>query len=172
MRLFRTAGSSRTPWRKGCWVFPLWDKGALQLWGAASARRVRGQGWICATQSLPWRAGSNPRGHGQDLQEVWAQLTATRNKPLRNLSLQCLERDCTKEGDRLSNGTCCNRTRSSGFKLKEGWFRLHIRKKLFAVWGLNHWNVLPREVVDELSLARSGYSGLWQPGLVDVHLGR
>ena len=37
-------------------------------------------------------------------------------------------------------------------KLEEVKFRLDIRKKLFAVTVVRHWNMLPSEVVNTLSL--------------------
>ncbi|KFP23785.1 hypothetical protein N325_05088, partial [Colius striatus] len=39
-----------------------------------------------------------------------------------------------------------------GVKLKEGRFRLNIRKNFFTIRVVEHWNKLPRETVNALSL--------------------
>lgn len=48
---------------------------------------------------------------------------------------------------------CSNRRRGNGFKLKEGRFRLDIRKKRFTQRVVGHWHRSPREAVDVPSLA-------------------
>ena len=67
-------------------------------------------------------------------------------------AFQYLKGAYKKDGDRLFSRACSNRTRGNGFKLKEGRFKLEIRKKFFTVRVVSHRNRLPREAVDAPSL--------------------
>jgi len=55
-------------------------------------------------------------------------------------------------GDKHFSRSCCDRTRGNGFKLKDGTFRLSIKKICFTVRVVKHWHRLPREVIDAPSL--------------------
>jgi len=68
------------------------------------------------------------------------------------VAFQYLEGAYRKDGDNLCSEACCDRTRSNGFKLREGRFRLDIRKKFFTMRVVKHWNGLSREVVEVPSL--------------------
>ncbi|KFQ31598.1 hypothetical protein N332_04082, partial [Mesitornis unicolor] len=65
---------------------------------------------------------------------------------------QFLKGSDRKAGEGLFTRAGSNKTRGNGFKLEEGRFRLHIRKKFFTMRVMRPWHRLPREVVDAPSL--------------------
>ncbi|GAB0210182.1 hypothetical protein GRJ2_003484000 [Grus japonensis] len=67
-------------------------------------------------------------------------------------TFQYLKGASRKDGEGLFIRECSDKTRGNGFKLKEGPFRLDIRKKFFTVRVVRYWNRLPREVVEAPSL--------------------
>ena len=58
----------------------------------------------------------------------------------------------TKKLERVFTRVCSDRTRSNGFKLKEGKFRLDRRKKFFTMSVVRHWNKLSRDAMASPSM--------------------
>jgi len=111
---------------------------------------------VCYTIMFPANGAAGKK------RRLWRDLIA---------AFQYLKGVYKKDGDKLLSRACCDKTTCNGCKLKEGRFRLDVRKKFFTMRVVKHWNGLPREVVNATSLPgnfqRQVGQGSEQPDLVE-----
>ncbi|KAK4826638.1 hypothetical protein QYF61_010566 [Mycteria americana] len=168
----RILGASPAAWPAGrgrgfCPSAPLWGDPPAVL------RPARGS----SAQERHGAVGAGPEEATKMLRGVEHLCCEDR---LRELGLFSLEKrrlweafqytNYIKDGERPFSKACSDRTRGNSFTLKEGRFRLDIRKKFWMVRVVKHWNRLPRAAVDAPSLGsvpgQAGW-GFGQPGLVE-----
>jgi len=75
--------------------------------------------------------------------KLWGDLIA---------AFQYIKGTYRKDGAGLFTRACSDRTKGNDFKLKKSRFRVDIRKTVFMMGVVKHWNRLPREAVDAPSL--------------------
>ena len=111
-----------------------------RAWSCWSGYRGGPQRWSEGWSTSAERVGAVQPGEEKAAGRPYSSLPVPERGPYR------------KDGENIFSRACCDRTRSNGFKLREGRLRLDISKKLCTMRVVKHWHRLPRGVVYAPSL--------------------